>query len=180
MFQENPEHPDWVPAFSAFELGRIMAQRGDRERAKELWNRVLADTRTGYLHDEAKKMLADLDHPPAATGPGPADAEAIYGNEAAARQRVLASLAAIQNPTIADQFYLGEAHLMSGDAQKALDAYTGAINPKACAWDHCYQMVAATRAGEILASRGGHKLTASATKPRDVLTRNSTSTGCQM
>jgi hypothetical protein len=49
---------------------------------------------------------------------------------------------------------------MSGDAQKALDAYTGAINPEACAWDHCYQMVAATRAGEILASRGEYKTAA--------------------
>jgi len=160
IIEENPAHPDWVSAFSAFELGRVMAQRGDQARAKELWKRVLADARTSYLHEEAKKMLSDLDHPPAATGAGPAEAQAIYGRDAAARARVLASLAAVENPTVADQFYLGEAHLMSGDAQKALDAYTGAINPKTCAWDHCYQMIAATRAGEILASRGEYKAAA--------------------
>jgi tetratricopeptide (TPR) repeat protein len=157
IIEENPKHPDWVPAFSAFELGRVMAQRGDNARAKELWKQVLDDQRTSYLHEEAKEMLSDLDDPPAATGAGPADVEAIYGSDAAARERVLASLATIQNPTVADQFYLGEAHLMSGDAQKALDAYSGAINAKACAWDLGYQMIAATRAGEILASRGEYK-----------------------
>jgi tetratricopeptide (TPR) repeat protein len=157
MIREDAAHPDWVPAFSAFELGRIMAQHGEAARAQELWKRVLADTRTSYLHDEAKKMLSDLDKPPAETGPGPVDVVAIYESDAAARERVRASLAAAENPTVVDQFYLGEAYLMSGDAQKALEAYTGAINPKACAWDHCYQMVAATRAAEILASRGEYK-----------------------
>jgi tetratricopeptide (TPR) repeat protein len=160
MIKENPEHPDWVPAFSAFELGRVMAQRGDNERAKELWKRVLADTRTKYLHEEAKKMLSDLEKPPAATGPGPSEVEAIYGTDVASRERVRAALEAVKDPTIADQFYLGEAWLMSGDQQKALDAYTGAINPKVCAWDHCYQMIASARAGEILASRGEYKAAA--------------------
>jgi tetratricopeptide (TPR) repeat protein len=160
MMKENAEHPDWVPAFSAFELGRIMAQRGDNARATELWNRVIDDTRTKYLHDEAKKMLSDLENPPAATGPGPADVEAIYGSDVASRERVRAALEAVKEPTVADQFYLGEALLMAGDQQKALDAYTGVINPTACAWDHGYQMIAAARAGEILASRGEYKTAA--------------------
>lgn len=160
LIQENPAHPDWVPAYSAFELGRIMAQRGDNARAKELWKQVVADTRTEYLHDEAKKMLSDLDKPPAATGPGPADVQVIYGTDTAARASMLASLEAIEDPTVADQFYLGEARLMSGDPGGALDAYTGAINPKVCAWDHCYPMIAAARAGEILASRGEYKAAA--------------------
>ncbi len=160
MMKENPEHPDWVPGFSAFELGRVMAQRGDNARAKQLWNQVLADTRSKYLHDEAKKMLSDLDKPPAPTGGGPADVAAIYGADVAARERVRGALETVKNPTVADQFYLGEAWLMAGEQQKALDAYTGAINPKACAWDHCYQMIASTRAGEILASRGDYKAAA--------------------
>jgi len=160
MMEENPEHPDWVPGFSAFELGRIMAQRGDNARAKELWEQVVADKRTNYLHEEAKKMISDLNDPPAATGPGPSDVAAIYGSDVASRERVRAELEAVKDPTVVDQFYLGEAWLMSGDQQKALDAYTGAINPKVCAWDHCYQMIAATRAGEILASRGEYKAAA--------------------
>ncbi len=160
MIQENPEHPDWVPSFSALELGRIMAQRGDDARAKELWKLVLADTRTKYLHAEAKKMLSDLDKKPAATGPGPIDVTAIYGDDVASRERVRAALEAVAEPTVADQFYLGEAWLMAGDQERALEAYTGAINPKACAWDHCYQMVASARAGEILASRGEYKVAA--------------------
>jgi tetratricopeptide (TPR) repeat protein len=160
MIEENPAHPDWVPSFSAFELGRIMAQHGDDAHAMELWKHVLADTRTKYLHDEAKKMLSDLDDPPAPTGPGPSDVEAIYGSDVASRERVRASLEAVQNPTVADQFYLGEAWLMSGDQNRALDAYTGVVNPKACAWDHCYQMIASARAGEILASRGEYKAAA--------------------
>jgi hypothetical protein len=49
---------------------------------------------------------------------------------------------------------------MSGDQNRALDAYTGVVNPKACAWDHCYQMIASARAGEILASRGEYKAAA--------------------
>ncbi len=160
MIEENPEHPDWVPGFSALELGRIMAQQGDNAGAKEAWNQVLADTRTKYLHEEAKKMLSDLEKPPAATGPGPSDIPAIYGTDVASRERVRAELEGAKNPTVADQFYLGEAWLMSGDQDKALDAYTGAINPKACAWDHGYQLIACTRAGEILASRGDYKAAA--------------------
>ncbi len=160
MIQEDPEHPDWVSGFGAFELGRIMAQRGDDEQAKRLWKLALADARMKYMHDDVRKMLSDLDKPPAATGPGPADVPAIYGDDIASRERVRAELEAVKDPTIADQFYLGEAWLMSGDQEKALDAYTGVVNPKACAWDHCYQLVASARAGEILASRGEYEAAA--------------------
>lgn len=160
MIKENPEHPDWVASYSALELGRILAQRGDKARAKEMWNRVVADVRAKYIHDEAKKMLSELDKPPATTGAAPSDVTAIYGNDVASRERVRAALEAVKDPTVADQFYLGEAWLMTGDEQKALDAYTGAMNPKACAWDHSFQMIAGSRAAEILASRGEYKAAA--------------------
>ncbi len=160
MIMESPEHPDWVTGFSTFELGRLMAQRGENTKAKELWRQVLADARSKYLHDDVKKMLSELDKPPAATGLGPADVEAIYGSDVAARERVRSALEAVKSPTVADQFYLGEAWLMAGDQDKALDAYTGTLNPKACTWDHGYQMIACTRAAEILASRGEYKAAA--------------------
>src|SRR5262249_12847301 len=82
---------------------------------------------------------------------------AIYGGDEAARRTIREELVAKQNPTIADQFYLGEAWLMSGELDKAFAAYTGDINPPAAPWDQQYQMVAGTRAGEILAARGDYK-----------------------
>jgi tetratricopeptide (TPR) repeat protein len=160
MIEEDNDHPDWVTGFSALELGRMMAQRGKYGHAKELWRQVLADERAKYLHEDAREMLSDLENPPMATGPGPSDVVAIYGDDVASRERVRAALEAVKEPTIADQFYLGEAWLMSGDQDKALDAYTGVINPKACAWDHCFQMIASARAGEILASRGEYNAAA--------------------
>lgn len=160
MIMEGPEHPDWATGFSTFELGRLLAQRGEKDKAKELWRQVLADARSKYLHEDVKKMISDLDKPPAATGRGPDDVAAIYGDDVAARERVRSALEAVKSPTVADQFYLGEAWLMAGDQDKALDAYTGAINPKACTWDHNYQMIASTRAAEILASRGEYKAAA--------------------
>jgi tetratricopeptide (TPR) repeat protein len=54
-------------------------------------------------------------------------------------------------------FYLGEAWLMAGEPDKALKAYTGAINPKAARFDEGYQLLAASRAGEILGSKGEYK-----------------------
>lgn len=153
IMRDDPEHPDWIAGFSAFELGRLMAARGNTDKARELWNRALGDPSVGYLHDEVKAMLAELDKFPRGTGAGPSDAAAIYGGDEAARAKVRDALAAKPDPSVADMFYLGEAWLMSGERTKALDAYTGAINPKAARWDEGYQMLAAARAGEILASR---------------------------
>ncbi len=157
IIRDNPAHPDWISGFSAYELGRLMAARGNVDKARELWNAALADGRIGYLHDEVKSMLSDLDKFPKGTGAGPADVTAIYGDDEQARAAVRKALAAGQDPSVADMFYLGEAWLLSNEHQKALDAYTGAINPKAARWDEGYQMLAATRAAEILASRGEYR-----------------------
>ena len=157
IMREDPEHPDWVNGFSAFELGRLMAARGNTDKARELWNLALNDARIGYLHDEVKAMLAELDKTPGGTGAGPADVAAIYGADDDARARVRQSLESKENPSVADMFYLGEARLMAGDPKKALDAFTGAVNPKAARWDEGYQMLASARAGEILGSMGEYK-----------------------
>ncbi|MDH4037069.1 MAG: hypothetical protein OEX18_11510 [Candidatus Krumholzibacteria bacterium] len=154
IMKDNPPHPDWVVGFSAYELGRLMAARGNVEKARALWDQALADGRIGYLHDEVRSMVSELDKYPAGTGAGPADVAAIYGDDEAARAQVRKALAAKQDPSVADMFYLGEAHLLSGDAGQALNAYTGAINPKAARWDEGYQLLASARAGEVLGSRG--------------------------
>ncbi len=135
----------------------MLAARGETERARELWNRVLADEHVDYLHGDAKSMLSDLDTFPNGTGAGPDDVAAIYGDDDAARAAVLARLEAIADPSVADMFYLGEAYLMSDQPGRALDTYTGVINPTVARWDESYQMVACARAGEILGSLGNYE-----------------------
>jgi tetratricopeptide (TPR) repeat protein len=154
IMNDDPEHPDWVPGFAAFELGRLRAARGDVEGARAALEMAIRDANVAYLRDDAKAALTALKKYPNGTGLGPADVPAIYGVDEEARKRVRAELAAKETPTIADQFYLGEAWLMSGELDKALDAYTGAINPTSAPWDHPYQMIAITRAAEILGARG--------------------------
>jgi tetratricopeptide (TPR) repeat protein len=157
IINDDPPHPDWVSGFSAFELGRLKAGAGDAEGARRAWERVLRDEHTAYLHDDVEKMLEALENHPDGTGAGPADVAAIYGGDDEARARVLSELAAIRDPSVADMFYLGEAWLMSGHPDRALDAYTGAINPRAAPWDQSFQMIASTRAAEILAAGGDYQ-----------------------
>ncbi|HEX6790662.1 MAG TPA: hypothetical protein VF247_05065 [Candidatus Krumholzibacteria bacterium] len=154
ILSDNPEHPDWVVGFSAFELGRLQAAKGDVAAAKSSFELVVRDGHVEYIRDDAKAMIEALAKFPKGTGIGPAEVTAIYGADADARARVRDELASKSGATIADQFYLGEAWLMSGDMDKALDAYTGVINPSAAPWDHSYQMIACSRAGEILGARG--------------------------
>jgi tetratricopeptide (TPR) repeat protein len=154
ILRTAPEHPDWVPGFAAFELGRLKAASGDIEGARGCFDLVTRDSHVEYIHEDAKTMLSALSKYPGGTGIGPADVALIYGADEAARRGVRDALAAKQNPTIADQFYLGEAWLLSGDNEKALNAYTGVINPTAAPWDQSYQMIASTRAAEILGAKG--------------------------
>ncbi len=149
----TPAHPDWVPGFAAFELGRLQAALGNAGKARSAFELAIRDAHVEYIRDDAKSMLSALEKFPQGTGI-PADVPAIYGVDEAARDRVRKELLAKTNPTVPEQFYLGEAWLMSGDMDKALNAYTGAINPTAAPWDHSYQMIASARAAEILGSQG--------------------------
>ncbi|HEX5131761.1 MAG TPA: hypothetical protein VFX92_04665 [Candidatus Krumholzibacteria bacterium] len=154
ILRDDPPHPDWVSGFAAFELGRLMAARGERDQARILWDQVAKDARVQFMHDEARAMLLELEKTPAGTGAGPGNVAAIYGNDENARKNVRDALENKKNPSVADMFYLGEAWLMSNQPGKALDAYTGAINPRAAPWDEGYQLLASARAGEILGSTG--------------------------
>ena len=156
IMRDNPPHPDWVTGYSAFELGRLMAARGNNEKARALWNTALANPGVGYLSDEVKSMLSELDKAPA-TGAGPSNVAAIYRDDEGERTQVRQNLETKKDPSVADMFYLGEAWLMSGNPEKALNAYTGAINPRVARWDEGYQMLASARAGEILGSRREYK-----------------------
>lgn len=157
ILRDDPKHPDWVTGFSAYELGCLHAAAGETEAARRALEIAVRDDRVEYLRDDVKAALKTLEKYPHGTGLGPADLAAVYGTNEAARKSVREELAAKKDPTIADQFYLGEAWLMSGELDKALDAYTGVVNPSAAPWDQPYQMIASTRAGEILGARGDYK-----------------------
>jgi tetratricopeptide (TPR) repeat protein len=156
ILRDEPAHPDWVPGFAAFELGRLMASRGDTDRARIAWDRVLNDQHVSFLHGETRDMLKDMQDK-VATGAGPRHVASIYGDDDEARKAVRKEIEAKKDPSVADMFYLGEAWLMAGEPDKALKAYTGAINPKAARFDEGYQLLAASRAGEILGSKGEYK-----------------------
>jgi tetratricopeptide (TPR) repeat protein len=153
ILNDDPPHPDWVPGFAAFELGRLQAARGDATGARAAFDLVLRDKHVEYIHEDTKTMKSALEKFPNGTGVGSVDVPAIYGDEAG-RERVRTELLAKSTPSVPEQFYLGESWLMSGNLDKALEAYTGAINPTAAPWDHCYQMIASARAAEILGARG--------------------------
>jgi tetratricopeptide (TPR) repeat protein len=157
ILQDNPRHPDWTVGYSAYQLGLLRAAQGDAAKARIALDLAIRDDRVKYIRDDAKAVLDALKDYPRGTGLGPSDLAAIYGSDEEARKVAREALAKKENPTIADQFYLGEAWLMSGDLDKAFAAYTGAMNPPAPAWDQQYQMIACTRAGEILAARGDFK-----------------------
>jgi tetratricopeptide (TPR) repeat protein len=157
ILRDDPKHPDWVSGYSAFELGRLKAGSGDTEGARRAWDLVLRDEHTKYLHDDARKMLAALEKFPKGTGIGAKDVAAIYGVDEGARMRIREELEATESPSVADMFYIGEAWLLSGNPGRALDAFTGAINPHGAPWDHAYQMIASTRAAEILAAKGEYR-----------------------
>jgi tetratricopeptide (TPR) repeat protein len=154
LLKDNPRHPDWTVGFSAYQLGLLRAAQGDAEAARRAFDLAIRDDRVKYLRDDAKSARDALKKYPKGTGLGPENISAIYGSDEEARKVVRDELAAKENPTIADQFYIGEAWLMSGELDKAWAAFTGAINPEAAPWDQQYQMIACTRAGEILAARG--------------------------
>jgi tetratricopeptide (TPR) repeat protein len=157
LLEENPSHPDWVAGISAFELGSMMALRGNAGAARDYWDRALADERMDYMRDEIKAMISHLEQKPPAPAAGPADVAAIYASDEVARAEVLRELEAVADPTVADMFYLGEAWLFSNEPDKALAAYTGALNPKVAPWEERLQLLACVRAGEILGSRGEYK-----------------------
>jgi len=159
ILKDAPEHPDWITGFASYELGAVAAVRGDASRARRCWELVLRDAQVKFLHEDTRAMLAALDK----TAPqlaGPRNVSAIYGTDASARAEARKRLESLASPTVVDLFYLGEACLMSNDLESALHAYTGVINTKAAPWEETYQLLAATRAGEIFGSRRDY-LTAS-------------------
>lgn len=154
--EEAPEHPDWVSAYARFELGRVLAGRGEYKEARANWESILRDSRAEYLHGETSDMIKALDD---ATTPMTLPAfrvDDIYTGTERARA-VRDALEGAEKLDVIGKFYLGEARLNMGDAMGALDAFRQCIATDAKRWNHGYQMLASTRAGEILGSLGQYE-----------------------
>ncbi|MCH7548439.1 MAG: hypothetical protein IH969_02700, partial [Candidatus Krumholzibacteriota bacterium] len=159
MVEVNPDHPDWVTGYATFELGRMHAARGNVEEANRLFLGVINNERAGYLHADARSMIRALTKSPAPTAPVDSVIVGIYAGEEGA-VRAVEHFRGLAEPSATDFFYLGEALLATGDDDGALDAYIGALDADAPLWDEEFQLMAATRAGELTGALGDYAIAA--------------------
>ena len=161
VIQGNPEHPDWIRGFAAFELGRLQAALGDAEEAKRAFLLVTNDPRAGNMHGEANDMIKAMnDWDGARTAPDTDLIPKLYTGDVSDAEGAAKELAAIEQPTAAQLFYLGEAYLAAGDASAAIAAYVRSLAHDAPLWDDSYRLVAGTRAGELTGAAGSYEAAA--------------------
>ena len=161
VIQGNPEHPDWVRGYAAFEMGRLQAALGDAEEAKRAFMLVTNDPRAGYMHGEARDMLKAMDQwDGERTAPAEDLIVSLYQDDAASATAAAAELSAVEAPTAAELFYLGEAYLAAGDTGAAIAAYARALESDTHRWDDAYRLIAGTRAGELTGAAGSYQAAA--------------------
>jgi tetratricopeptide (TPR) repeat protein len=156
VIEASPEHPDWVSGYAAFELGRLQASRGEFEDAHRLFLHVINDERAEYMHDNARDLIKALGKKPDPTAPDAEMVAAIY-DSAESAATALAHFEAIAEPSAEELFYLGEARLATDDFDGAIEAYDMVLEAKPPHWDQEFQMIAATRAGELTGVAGEYK-----------------------
>lgn len=158
IIQGNPEHPDWIRGYAAFELGRLQAALGDGEAAKRSFLLARNDPRVGYLHGEVDDMLDAMNNwDGRRTIPEDSLIAAIYRGDTTAATRAVASLSAVHRPTAAQLFYLGEAYLAAGKPDAAVAAWARALDSESPRWDEAYRLIAGTRAGELSGAGGRYE-----------------------
>lgn len=152
LISDAPEHPDWVVAYSNFELARHVAARGDAGRARKLLRAVLKDECGAYLHREARTMLDALDteYAPSAVG---AVGDIYSAAEGPELEAMITRLDGHQPRTVQSNFYLGDALLMAGDEDGAIAAYQAVLAVDVPVWDEAFQMIACSRLAEIYGAR---------------------------
>jgi tetratricopeptide (TPR) repeat protein len=152
--EENPEHPDWVGGYAAFELGRLLASMGMTNDARTAFEWVGHNQRVGYMHDDAarlSKALGKSDR--SANIPRTVWPTEVYFGSAADRQIAIEDMTATASAPQSD-FYLAEAYLISGDEGAALGAYRDVVEGGADPWFDEFQMLACSRIAEIHGRRG--------------------------
>jgi tetratricopeptide (TPR) repeat protein len=153
LIADAPEHPDWVTSFSNFELARQLAAQGDVESARKHLRAVLEDDAGAYLHGETRAMLDELDdeyEPSALSG---IDVAEFYAGDRDDLPPIIDRLRTHKPSTVQTDFYLGEAFLLNGDDDAALDAFYRVVERDVPVWDESFQMIACSRVAEIEGAR---------------------------
>jgi tetratricopeptide (TPR) repeat protein len=153
---ENPDHPDWVGGYAAFELGRLQASLGEVSEARTAFAWVKSNQRVAYLHDDAgrlSKALREFDR--SANVPKSSWVIEIYFGTADDRKNAIADLSASASTPPSD-FYLAEAMMLAGDFDAALAAYKSVVEADVDPWNEELQMLASCRVGEIYGARGDY------------------------
>jgi tetratricopeptide (TPR) repeat protein len=150
----NPEHPDWVGGYAAFELGRLLASQGRTVDAFSAFAWVRHNPRVAFLHDDAKKTVRSLrDGDGAAYALEPGWITDIYFGTADVRAETVRELDSISTVTAPTIFYRAEARLMAGDTDGALAGYRELLDADVDPWDEEFKMLAASRTAEIHGAR---------------------------
>lgn len=158
LIEDNPTHPDWVTDYARFELGRMLASQGRTDQARELFEAVRGSDTGDYLHGEAKDMLDDLENDfQPSNVPEEGWITKIYHCSEADRGEVISLLQNLERPTCLSIFYIGDALLLVGDMDGALEAFESVLGMEVPEWDQEYQMLAASRVAEIQGARGDYE-----------------------
>jgi len=153
---DNPDHPDWVGGYAAFELGRLLASMGMANEARTAFDWVGHNRRVDYLHDDAARLsraLRDIDR--SANVPKSTWPTEIYFGTADDRKNAIEDLTATAATPPSD-FYLAEAMMLAGDIDAALAAYHNVVESQVDPWNEEFQMLASSRIAEIHGSRGDY------------------------
>jgi tetratricopeptide (TPR) repeat protein len=154
---DNPDHPDWVGGYAAFELGRLLASMGMANEARTAFDWVGHNQRVGYLHDDAallSRALRDIDR--SANVPKSTWPTEIYFGTVDDRQNAIEDLIGTAATPPSD-FYLAEAMMLAGDFDAALSAYHNVVESRVDPWNEEFQMLASSRIAEIHGSRGDYE-----------------------
>jgi len=151
---ENPDHPDWVGGYAAFELGRLLASLGEANEARTAFDWVGHNDRVDYLHDNANRLskaLQDIDK--SVNVPRSMWMTEIYFGDPGDRENAIEDIRSAASTPLSE-FYLGEALLLNGDFDAALVAYGELLESEMDPWNEEFKMLAASRIAEIHGSRG--------------------------
>jgi tetratricopeptide (TPR) repeat protein len=153
---DNPEHPDWVGGYAAFELGRLLASVGMANDARTVFNWVGHNQRVSYLHDDAERLSRALrDSDRSANVPKSVWPTEIYFGSTDDRNNAIEDLTATASTPPSD-FYLAEAYLIAGNLDAALAAYLNVVESQVDPWNKEFQMLASSRIAEIHGARGDY------------------------
>ena len=139
-----PAHPDWVEGFARFQLAQLDAATGRRDDARQQAETILADDRHGRFHDQARRLLEDLERIPDA--PEVFDESlvaAVY--EAGPDSLVLLAekFETMAPSSVRAAFYAAECRLRAGDGRAAVQGYRVAHALEVPVWDEPFRMLAA-------------------------------------